>query len=43
VQEKVAKLIGIARSTIIRLKNRLENKSIVQMDNAFIPDDQKVE
>jgi len=38
-QEKIAKLIGIARSTIIRLENRLENGSIVQMDNASIPDD----
>jgi len=32
MQERIAKLIGIARSMIIRLKNRLEKGSIVQMD-----------
>ena len=37
-QEKVSKLIGIARSTMSRLENRLENASIVQMDITCIPD-----
>lgn len=31
-QEKVSKLIGIARSTMSRLENRLENTSIVHLD-----------